>query len=90
MDYKNMRVVCSNCESKLSSKRITFKCGKGVKTQMLRYECKCGVKDCKTLGEIKYKPKPWTKRKPMVKREQKCGMRWGFPKCPKGGSKTMR
>ena len=26
--------------------------GKGVKMQMLRYECKCGVKDCRTLGEI--------------------------------------
>ena len=65
-----MRVVCSNCESKLSSKRITFKCGKGVKKQMLRYEHKCGVKDRRTLGEIECKPKPWSRRKPMVKREQ--------------------
>ena len=68
MDCGN--VTCSNCRSKLSSKRITFKCGKGVKMQMLRYECKCGVKDCRTLGETECKPKPWIKRKPMVKREQ--------------------
>ena len=86
-----MRVVCSNRESKLSSKKITFKLGKEVvKMQMLRYECKCGVKDCRTLGEIECKPKPWIKRKPMVKREQKGGMRWGAPKCPKEGSKSMR
>ena len=52
MDYGN--VACSNCESKLSSKRITFKRGDGVKMQMLRYECKCGVKDCKPLGEIEF------------------------------------
>ena len=84
-----MRVVCSNCESKLSSKRITFKRGKGVKMQMLRYECKCGVKDCRTLSEIECKPKPWIKRKPMVKCEQ-WKVTWGAPKCPNGGSETMR
>ena len=45
-----MRVVCSNCGSKLSSKRITFKRGKGVKMQMLPYECKCGGGGLKTVG----------------------------------------
>ena len=84
-----MRVVCSNCGSKLSSKRITFKRGKGVKMQMLKYECKCGVKDCRTLGEIECKPKPWSKRKATVKREQ-WETTWSVPKCPKGKSKRMR
>ena len=89
MDYENMRVVCSNCGCKLSSKKITFKHGKGVKMQMLRHECKCGVKNCRTLGEIECKPKPWSKKRPMVKHEQ-----WkttcGVGKCPKGKSKAMR
>ena len=84
-----MRVVSSNCGSKLSSKRITFKRGEGVKMQMLRYECKCGVKDCRTLGEIECKPKPWSKRKPMVKREQ-WKMTQDVAKGPKGKSKAMR
>ena len=55
-----MRMACLNCGSKLSSKRITFKRSKGVKMQILRNECKCGFKDCRPLGEIKCKPKPWT------------------------------
>ena len=87
MDYGN--VACSNCGSKPSSKGITFKCGETVKIQMLRYECNRGVKDCRTLGEIECKPKPWSKRKPMVKREQ-WKTTWGVPKCSKGKSKTMK
>ena len=76
-----MRVVCSNYGSKLSSKRITFRRGKGVKMQMLRYECKCGVKGCRTLGEIECKPEPWIERKPMVKRDHRqWEMTWNFAK----------
>ena len=46
-------------------------------------------KDCKALGEIEHKPKPWTKRKPIVKREQ-WKTTWGVPKRSKGKSKAIR